>query len=106
MSEALAVYTDGACRANGRPGARAGVGVYFGEGDPWNVSEPLPAEGGEQTNQRAEVWAIVRALQRLDERGVPAGREVVVYTDSAYCVNAYYRWIPRWERAAPPLTRR
>lgn len=30
----LRIYTDGSSRGNGRVGAVAGVGVFFGEGDP------------------------------------------------------------------------
>lgn len=30
----LVVYTDGACESNGRVGAKAGVGVYFGRDHP------------------------------------------------------------------------
>jgi ribonuclease HI len=32
--ETVKVWTDGACRANGQPGAAAGVGVWFGHQDP------------------------------------------------------------------------
>lgn len=63
------VYCDGACPGNGQPGAVAGVGVWFGEGDPryavspftWNrrpylcyrnIAERCP---GDQTNNRAEL---------------------------------------------------
>ncbi|KAG8879367.1 hypothetical protein FRB98_005685, partial [Tulasnella sp. 332] len=46
------VYTDGASQGNGRPGARAGVGVWYGVNDPRNVSERCP---GDQTNNRAEL---------------------------------------------------
>ncbi|XP_040204596.1 ribonuclease H1-like isoform X2 [Rana temporaria] len=46
------VYTDGCCSRNGRYGARAGVGVYWGAGSSQNVSERLY---GRQTNQRAEI---------------------------------------------------
>ena len=35
------VYTDGACEGNGKAGARAGIGVYWGPDHPWNVSEPV-----------------------------------------------------------------
>lgn len=49
----IIVYTDGACEGNGQSGSEAGVGVYFGNNDPRNVSEPLA--GDRQTNQRAEL---------------------------------------------------
>lgn len=53
----LVVWTDGACQGNGRDGAVAGVGVWFGEDDPRNISEKLE---GKQTNQRAELMAAIR----------------------------------------------
>lgn len=31
----LVVYTDGACENNGFSGAKAGIGVWFGENHPW-----------------------------------------------------------------------
>ena len=83
------VYTDGACVRNGKEGARAGVGVYFGEGDERNVSEPL--EGEMQTNQRAELTAALRALQV-----VPREEGVELYSDSMYTVNAMTVWRRAW----------
>ncbi|KFG63024.1 ribonuclease HI protein [Toxoplasma gondii RUB] len=60
----LYIYTDGACRSNGRgKEAKAGVGVFFGDGDPRNVSRRLT--GQPQTNQRAELQAILDALVLL-----------------------------------------
>jgi len=46
------IYTDGACPNNGKDGARAGIGVWFGRNDPRNISERCP---GDQTNNRAEM---------------------------------------------------
>lgn len=37
----LEIYTDGSTLANGQTGAVAGVGVFFGDGDPRFVSAPL-----------------------------------------------------------------
>jgi hypothetical protein len=47
-----AVYTDGSCRHVDKV-RRAGIGVWFGEKDPRNISEALP---GHPTNQRAEIY--------------------------------------------------
>jgi ribonuclease HI len=55
------VWTDGACSNNQeRKLASAGVGVYFGPNSPFNISEHL--RGNIQTNQRAELTAVIRAL--------------------------------------------
>ncbi|KAJ2782423.1 Ribonuclease H1 [Coemansia javaensis] len=85
------VYTDGASSRNGQHGARAGVGVYFGEGDARNVSEPLA--GPRQTNQRAELAAVQRAVRAADP-GVPLD----IRTDSSYSIKSLTEWAPRWER--------
>ncbi|XP_022088475.1 ribonuclease H1-like isoform X2 [Acanthaster planci] len=85
------VYTDGACESNGRRGARAGVGVYWGDNNPYNTSERLQ---GRQTNQRAEITAAIRALQTAKARNI---KELTLYTDSKYTINAMGDWIHRWK---------
>ncbi len=86
----VVVYTDGACPNNGKKGAIGGVGVWFGENDSRNVSERLPGE--KQTNQRAEIYAAIRALEKLEgTTGV-----VEVCTDSMYVINAMTQWIAGW----------
>ena len=63
------VYTDGACSNNGRANAKAGLGIYFGENDPRNSSERII---GKQTNNTAELTAILRAAAIL-QREIMAG---------------------------------
>lgn len=140
----LRIYTDGSSLANGTPGARAGVGVFFGPQDPkydssspppsprmlqtqtvypidwetrkqwlkdnrptndddeprepkltnWryrNVSEAL--KGSKQTNQRAELTAIQRALDIA-----PRYRDVTIYTDSKYAIDCVTDWYRNWVR--------
>lgn len=87
----LKIYTDGSSRANGQLGARAGFGVFFGQGDPRNVSEPL--RGEPQTNQRAELTAIQRALEVA-----PAEQDVQIITDSQYSINCVTKWAVGWRR--------
>ncbi|XPS67853.1 Ribonuclease H [Ascochyta lentis] len=87
----VVVYTDGSSLGNGRTGAVAGVGVYFGPNDKRNVSEPL--RGSKQTNQRAELTAIARALDH-----VPIDRDILICTDSYYSIRCITEWSPRWLR--------
>lgn len=56
----LIVYADGCALNNGHPNARAGVGVFFGINDERNQPFPVP---GKQTNNRAELTAILKALE-------------------------------------------
>lgn len=90
-SDALVIYTDGSSLANGKKGARAGVGVFFGANDPRNISERLVGEP--QTNQRAELTAIQRALEVA-----PVAQKVQIYTDSQYSINCMTQWAASWER--------
>ncbi|KAF2397069.1 RNase H domain-containing protein [Trichodelitschia bisporula] len=91
LGEPLHVWTDGACRSNGKKNAIAGVGVFFGVNDPRNVSEPL--KGPRQTNQRAELTALKRALDIC-----PLHRPVVIFSDSNYAINCVTTWYENWKR--------
>jgi ribonuclease HI len=77
------VYTDGACSNNGKPDARAGFGIWFGEGDDRNTSEAFT---GPQTNNRAELLAIIKAMTILRDE-IEKGQKVMIYSDSAYSIR-------------------
>lgn len=83
------IYTDGSSLGNGQVGAVGGVGVYFGPGDGRNLSEGLT--GSRQTNQRAELTAIQRALELA-----PGDRKIVIYSDSNYAINCVTIWFQKW----------
>ena len=104
----LRVYTDGSSLRNGQEGAFAGVGIYFGPSDERsvlgsrscsiertndfrNISEPLA--GNRQTNQRAELTAILRAIEV-----VPRDRDLTIVTDSQYAINCCTTWYQAWLR--------
>jgi ribonuclease HI len=105
-SGTINVYTDGSSLGNGKLGAVGGVGVYFGPNDSRlvcrilstfaadnrnrNISEPL--RGGRQTNQRAELTAVARALDH-----VPIDRSVNIFTDSNYAIKCLTEWFQKWE---------
>jgi ribonuclease HI len=105
----VVVYTDGSSRGNGSSGAAAGVGVYFGPGDPRFVSRVKPQrrchadsprrniserlKGEPQTNQRAELTAILRALESVDLE-----QDLEIRTDSKYSIQCVTEWYVTWER--------
>ncbi|CAG8520416.1 4181_t:CDS:2 [Cetraspora pellucida] len=86
----LVVWTDGCSLNNGKDGARAGIGVFWGNNHPRNLSERLP--GYKQTNNRAEITAVIRALETCPDSELP----LEIMTDSKYTINAYESWIPKW----------
>lgn len=76
-SEAIQLWTDGACTGNPGP---AGAGVlYRYKGEVRELSEDL----GHGTNNIAELTAILRGLQMVEDPSTP----VDVMTDSSYCVG-------------------
>lgn len=91
LDEALIVYSDGACKGNGKPGSVAGLGVYFGEGDERNLSERCP---GVQTNNRAELIAIIRSI----ELSPKSAKRLTVKTDSRYSIDCVTKYLPGWIR--------
>ncbi|KAL8827559.1 MAG: hypothetical protein Q9191_003110 [Dirinaria sp. TL-2023a] len=91
QTEPVRIHTDGSSLGNGKTGAFAGIGVYFGPSDPRNVSDPLP--GTRQTNQRAELTAIQRALDIA-----PLNRAVVIVTDSKYSIDCVTSWYINWRK--------
>ena len=56
-----------------------------------NLSESLP--GSRQTNQRAELTAIYRALEI-----VPRNRHVIIITDSRYAIDCVTTWYINWRK--------
>mgnify|MGYP001437092749 CR=1 FL=1 len=91
------IYTDGACSNNGRKNAKAGYGVYISENNPNNISERVV---GKQTNNVAEVLAIIKALELIkrnikiettkDEGNNNINQDItqcVIVTDSKYALR-------------------
>lgn len=87
----IRIYTDGSSLSNGKSSAWGGVGVFFGPADKRNISEPL--SGTKQTNQRAELMAMVRALEVA-----PKDRKIVIVSDSKYSIDCVTDWFHNWQR--------
>ncbi|TFK89296.1 ribonuclease H-like protein [Polyporus arcularius HHB13444] len=84
------VYTDGSCKDNGTDRAVAASGIWFGVGDPRNVSCRLP--GTLQSNQAAEVFAIEEAA-----RVAPVSAPLHIVSDSRFAVDGLTVHLPEWE---------
>jgi len=91
------VYTDGACKHNGSDKAKAGIGVYFNKHNSINipnVSERLTTV--KQTNNVAELTAILRALELCDKHNID--NKILIYTDSDYSMKCIEIWYPQWKK--------
>ena len=87
MSDAVDLYTDGACSGNPGPGGWGVLMLYKG-----NEKELC---GGEHatTNNRMELMAAIQGLESL-KRGV----KVRVHTDSTYVKDGITKWIHGWKK--------
>ncbi|KAK8093394.1 hypothetical protein PG997_000079 [Apiospora hydei] len=103
-NHSIIVAVDSACRNNGRPDARAALGVFFRADSKWNRSEVLPPE--DATSQRAELCAALRALELIHqavahewEASITCGyplKRVILKSDSSYLVSSMTEWIFGW----------
>ncbi|VEU22907.1 DEKNAAC104066 [Brettanomyces naardenensis] len=93
--KAHTIYTDGASKNNQSRGrAVAGSGVYYGHNDPRNLAIPL--EGERQTNQRAELTAVNKALDGILEDS-DGDTKYDIATDSRYTIGSMTNWGEKWK---------
>ncbi|XP_051174281.1 ribonuclease H1-like [Leptopilina boulardi] len=86
----LQVFTDGACSFNGTERAWTGVGVYFNELHPCNISMPVE---GNQTCNAAELRSALLGAQQALKMGA---KKLTINTDSKPLINSFQQWIPTW----------
>ena len=89
------VYTDGACRNNGKASAISSIGIYFSTKNinkVDNVSEVI--KGSKHTNNIAELTAINQSLSLIKENNIKL--PIHLYTDSEYSLNVLTKWYPKW----------
>ena len=87
MTQAVELFTDGACKGN--PG-RGGWGALLRYGE---VEKELCGGEPNTTNNRMELLAVIRGLEALTRES-----DVVVTTDSTYVKNGITQWIHNWKK--------
>lgn len=100
----MVMFVDGGCRGNGYPGAFGACACYVVK--KWGHSEtftqwlqswmrPVP------TNQRAELYAIILALEHaIEERDNLNSNpymNVTIHTDSKYAHGCMTEWYRKWQ---------
>lgn len=87
----IRIFTDGACSNNPGPG---GWGAVFYKD---TKQEIISGHEVETTNNRMELMAIVKALEKIKKEEHLYHKEFEIYSDSAYVVNAInYGWLSKW----------
>ena len=99
----IELYTDGACRGNGQVAdAPSGIGavLLIPEKQPIYLKEKLNFKPN--TNNKAEIFAVIRGLELLFEYYSPFDKnefvkdKLTIYSDSAYMINGITNWINDW----------
>jgi ribonuclease HI len=97
----MEIYVDGGCRGNGREGS-IGVGAAIFElkhGRQKEWYKILP-QYPPPTNQRAEITAIIialdRALDKYHNLDSNPWLDVKIYSDSRYAIGCMTKWISKW----------
>eukprot|EP00922_Rhytidocystis_sp_ex-Travisia-forbesii_P032605 GHVS01048446.1.p1 GENE.GHVS01048446.1~~GHVS01048446.1.p1 ORF type:complete len:175 (-),score=22.14 GHVS01048446.1:182-676(-) len=93
----LELYSDGACLNNGRDGAEAGYGVYVSGVTKRFLQNEIGTVPGKETNQRAELYAVTRALTMVEDWLQEKDCVVFIRTDSDYSVRCCTEWVERWK---------
>jgi ribonuclease HI len=94
----IRVFTDGACKSNGKANAQAAYAGWFPDNKDWSFSTKMPADEL-QTNQRAELKAIHDSVQVAHTRcGAPTEHGLHIFTDSSYSKNCLTTWLTGWSK--------
>lgn len=91
-SDRTIIYTDGACPNNGNNPTSAGIGVFFGDNDPRNISLKLT---GHVTNNIAEMTAVIYALDAAHKNNL---NKIEIKTDSNLVKRSMTEWIQGWKK--------
>ena len=86
----MIIYTDGSAHPNPGPG---GFGVVVCD-DNNNIIHLYSKQTNNTTNNREEIKAILWSLLTYGK----SNEEVIVYSDSNYCVQTFTNWMFGWAR--------
>ena len=91
----IKIFTDGSFKKLKNNKILCGYGIYFPNGELDNVSRPFIHEP--LTNQRAELYAILKALRNIEKNKVQFDT-IMIYTDSEYSIKSLTEWYKSWEK--------
>jgi len=97
------IFTDGACTNNGKRNANAAWGCLLVSDDGYIVLDRLSGAiplTEPQTNQRAELTALLRGLEMAEKQfgRLNDVKKVQIWSDSEYSINCASVWGPKWRK--------
>ena len=90
------IFTDGSTLNNGKPNATGGIGIFIPQLE-YQLSLSYLLEV--PTNQRCELYAILKALEIYLNLHLEKNieKEITIFTDSMYCINSLTKWLTNWK---------
>ncbi|KAI0423694.1 ribonuclease H-like domain-containing protein [Xylaria sp. FL1042] len=104
MVYVMEFYVDGGCRGNGRPWAVGAAACVLKTRSGSSISQTLrlPRDEDIPTNQRAEITAIIMALEwaleKYEELNSYPRLVLRIHSDSRYAIGCMDNWIYKWAR--------
>lgn len=86
----VSVWIDGCCEDSNTSKAVAGIGIFWGENNPRNVSELLI---GTHSKNSAEIHAAIKAIILAKTYGIP---KLVIHSNSSFLIDSATRWMRNW----------
>jgi len=76
----------------------AGTGIFFGDGDPRNVSTPFVIYP--ITHNRAEIYGVIKTVEIMAAKIINTDplQKLVIYSDSQYVVKSINEWMDGWKK--------
>ena len=95
------VFTDGSSMNNGYKNCYGGIGVFFEDNSPYNISEKMTfKDDGKVSNNVCELTACLRAILTIKDFKDFNNLEdcIIVYTDSKYLIDSITKWSDAWQK--------
>jgi len=92
----LVAFCDGSAINNGKKNCKCGYAVVFPEHRDRDIMERLG--GAQQTNNRAEYMALIRAMDIANVLDAKKEKTLIVYTDSKLLIDSLTKWVFDWKR--------
>ena len=93
IEDKLVIFTDGSCVTD-KKGSKGGIGIHFPQKFMKDIGSLLTR--GKPTNQRAELYAIHRAIEVVTSSSVYNRQCLCIYSDSEYSIKCLTTWIKKW----------
>jgi ribonuclease HI len=92
------VFTDGSVPNNqAKHGKCGGIGVFFGDNDPRNISETFTESTHKITNNTMEFLAVIKAIETIEINNQTCD-SIIVVSDSEYLIKSMTEWVFNWEK--------